>query len=315
MESEARYTLVGTSVLILVALMVAAVVWLVASGQRRDIQSYKIYFAKQSLEGLQVRSDVRMQGIRVGAVTGFSFSKNRAGTVEVLVGINPSAPVRQSTRAVVDRNVITGLSSIRLLNLDETSERLQAPQPGEDEVVIAEGESQLQQLSDNLSQLVERTEHTMTRISKTLSDQNQKAISETLANLQSVSLQAGGTLQRLDGTLQSIAGTAQAVQGTTVSMGADVRRLADRYDALGVETTEGIREMTGVVKQLSSEVSRLANRSDMLLADTDTELASTALQLRSTADALGTTARKLGDPRAAFFGPAQANLGPGEVRP
>lgn len=315
MESEARYTLVGTSVLILVALMVAAVVWLVASGQRRDIQSYKIYFAKQSLEGLQVRSDVRMQGIRVGAVTGFSFSQTRAGTVEVLVGISPSAPVRQSTRAVVDRNVITGLSSIRLLNLDETSERLSAPQRGEDEVVIAEGESQLQQLSDNLSQLVERTEHTMGRISHTLSDQNQKAFSETLANLQSVSRLAAGSMQQLDGTLQAIAGTAQAVRSTSLSMGADVKRLADRYDALGAETTGGIREMTGAMKQLGGDVSLLANRTDMLLANTDAELASTALQLRSTADALGTTARKLGDPRAAFFGPAAANLGPGEVRP
>lgn len=314
MESEARYTLVGTSVLILIGLIVAAIVWLVASGQRRDVQSYKIYFAKQSLEGLQVRSDVRMRGIRVGAVTGFSFSRTKAGTVEVVVGVNPSTPVRQSTRAVVDRNLITGLSSIRLLNLDETTERLDAAQNGEDELVIAEGESQLQQLTDNLSELAQRTEETMKRISATLSPQNQAAVAETLANLQAVSRNAAGAMSRLDSTLQVIAGTAGTVRSTTAALGGDVKRLADRYDALGAQASEGVREMTGAVKKLGGDVALLANRTDLLLADTDAELALTAQQLRSSADALGTAGRKLSDPRAALFGPAEANLGPGEVR-
>ena len=54
------------------------------------MQRYTIYFERQSLEGLQVRSDVRMKGIRVGAVTGFSFSAQRPGTVEVVIGIDPA---------------------------------------------------------------------------------------------------------------------------------------------------------------------------------------------------------------------------------
>ena len=314
MESEARYTLVGISVLALVALLTAALVWLLASGQRRDVQAYRIYFTKQSLEGLQVRSDVRMRGIKVGAVTGVSLSKTKSGTVEVVVGINPSTPVRQSTRAVVDRNLITGLSSIRLLNLDETSERLDAPLPGEDQLVIAEGESQMQQLTDNLSELAERTQETMTRISATLSPANQAAIADTLSNLQSVSRNAAGAMARLDGTLQTIGSTATAVRSTTLALGSDVKRLADRYDALGAQATRGIGDVAGTVKQLGADVSRLANRTDMLLADTDAELASTTLQLRTTADALSLTARKLSDPRATLFGPADASLGPGEAR-
>ena len=141
MEPEARYTLVGTSVLILLALLTAAVVWLVASGQGKDVQTYKIYFAKQSLEGLQNRSDVKMRGIRVGTVTHISFSTRRQGTVEVVVAVAPTTPVRESTQAVVDRNLITGLATIRLVNLTEDSPPLNGPPPGEDEAVIAEGAS------------------------------------------------------------------------------------------------------------------------------------------------------------------------------
>ena len=50
MEPEAKYTLVGTVVLLLVALIVVAAVWLRSTGGERDIDTYKIYFARQSLE-------------------------------------------------------------------------------------------------------------------------------------------------------------------------------------------------------------------------------------------------------------------------
>ena len=121
MEPEAKYTLVGGSVLVLLALLVGAVAWLASASRGTDVQRYTIYFARQSLEGLQVRSDVRMRGIRVGAVTGFSFAEQRPGTVEVGIGIDPATPVKESTRAIVDRNLITGLATIRLQNLKEDS--------------------------------------------------------------------------------------------------------------------------------------------------------------------------------------------------
>ena len=99
MEPEAKYTLVGGSVLVLLALLVAAVAWLASASRGVDVHALHDLLPRQSLEGLQVRSDVRMKGIRVGAVTGFSFASQRPGTVEVAVGIDPGAPVRQSTRA------------------------------------------------------------------------------------------------------------------------------------------------------------------------------------------------------------------------
>ena len=90
--------------------------------------------------------------------------------------------------------------------------------------------------------------------------------------------------------------------------------LTDRYDTLGAQTTDGVREMTAAVKQLRTDVGQLASRTELLLTDADAELAWTAQQLRSNADAVGGAGRRLSDPRAALFGPADSNLGPGEVR-
>jgi phospholipid/cholesterol/gamma-HCH transport system substrate-binding protein len=315
MEPEARYTLVGTAVLVLLALLIGAVAWLAASGQGTDVRSYKIYFTRQSLEGLEVRSDVRMKGIRVGAVTRFSFSSRRPGTVEVIVGVEPSTPVKESTSAVVVRNLITGVATIRLENATENSPALKEAPAGESDPVIAEGASQLQQFSETVNELAQRADETLRRINATLSPENTVAISETLGNLRVISRDAKGVVTRLDGTLASIGTAATRIGQTTASLGSDVHRLTDRYDALGAETTVSLHEVSGAVKRMSADMSTLTRRTEDLLADTDVEVRLTAQQLRNTADALGVTARNLRDPRSTFFGPAAAGLGPGEQHP
>jgi len=312
MEPDAKYTLVGASVLVLLGLVVAAVVWLVASGHRKEVQTYRIYFARQSLEGLQVRSDVRMKGIRVGAVTGFSFSTKRPGTVEMSVGVDPSTPVRESTRAVVDRNLVTGLASIRLLNADETSPRLTVAE-GEDVAVIAEGESQLEQITDIVGELAERANETMRRVNSTLSDSNIKSIGETLEQLRVLSKNANGVVARFDTTLASLDATAKGVQTLAGTLGGDVHRLAERYDALGAQAGTSLREITASIGQMRGDIAQIATRADGLLNDSDLELALTSQQLRNTADAIGSTARRYGNPRATLFGPNAASLGPGEA--
>ena len=47
MEPEARYTLVGAAVLILLALVAGAVVWIRSTGEGRDDHRYKIFFVRQ----------------------------------------------------------------------------------------------------------------------------------------------------------------------------------------------------------------------------------------------------------------------------
>jgi phospholipid/cholesterol/gamma-HCH transport system substrate-binding protein len=314
MEPEAKYTLVGASAIALVALLTAAIVWLLASGQRDDVQDYTIYFAKQSLEGLEVRSDVRMKGIRVGAVTGFSFSSSRPGTVEVAIGISPKAPVRQSTRAVVDRNLVTGLATIRLVNGDETSARVERTTTGEANPVIAEGSSQLQQFSDTANQLAARADETMRRITALLSPENTAAIGATLVNLQDLTQKAGVAIDHLDRAVDSVGRTSEQARIAAQQLGGDVHRVALRVDDLGTQATTSLREITASAQQLTADLSHLTGASESLLGNGDLELRMTGQQLRASAASLGTTARKFNDPRAAVFGPADENLGPGEAK-
>jgi phospholipid/cholesterol/gamma-HCH transport system substrate-binding protein len=314
MEPEAKYTLVGGAMLLLLALIAAAIYWLATSGQGKNVQTYTIYFSHQSLEGLQVRSDVRMRGIRVGAVTAFSFSPTKPGTVQVVIGVDPSTPIKQSTQAIVDRNLVTGVAAIRLQNATEDSPPLPEAAPGEDPAVIAEGASQLQQFSETVNELAQRADETLGRINATLSPENVAAIGKTLDNLRVASEGAASVVNRLDQTLVSIGRSADRIDGVAASAGADVHRLADRYDALGAQTTQSIREVSGAVQQLSTDLSAVSQRTESLVTDSDVEIRITAQQLRSSTDALAIAARRFRDPRATLFGPAEGSLGPGEQR-
>ena len=130
-----------------------------------DVQRYKIYFTRQSLEGLQVRSDVRMRGIRVGAVTGFSFSAQRPGTVEVVIGIDPATPVQGEHAGGRRSQPDHRPGDDPAAEPDRGQPAAHAVRrPAQRDPVIAEGASQLQQFSETANELAQRADETMRRI-------------------------------------------------------------------------------------------------------------------------------------------------------
>jgi phospholipid/cholesterol/gamma-HCH transport system substrate-binding protein len=312
MEPEARYTVVGVSVLILAAIVTACLVWLLASGNHKDVRPYTLYFAKQSLEGLEVNSEVRMKGIRVGSVAAFKFAKARQGSVEVDVNVDAAAPVRVSTRAVVDRNLITGVATIRLVTVDEHSPLVRELPDAPEAHVILEGESGLQQFSQTVDQLAQRADDTFHKLSTTLSPANQAALTELLENLRVASRQAGQLAERSDGALAEVARAAASFRAAMPAITHDLNTLTARYDALGARAAAGIDKATAALERVSEDATRLSRAAEGLASDASVELQLTGRQLREAADDLSTTSKRLANPRALLLGSSAAELGPGE---
>jgi ABC-type transporter Mla subunit MlaD len=80
MESEARYTLVGATIIALVVAGIAAIFWLKGAGTRDEARLYTIYFQRQSLDGLQVGADVTMLGVSVGKVVDYAIDPRATGS-------------------------------------------------------------------------------------------------------------------------------------------------------------------------------------------------------------------------------------------
>ncbi len=305
MEPEAKYTLVGVAALALVALLAAAVMWLRSSGEGANAHRFKIYFERFSLEGLEPRSYVTMRGMKVGSVTGFRFSANGKGAVEVFIAVDPGTPVRLSTSATTERHLVTGLATVRLSNSTEDSPLLVDAPANEPYPVIKEGEAPQQQISETLTQVAQRVDETMRRLNATLTPENVAAFTESLDNLRRAS-------RRADAAVSSVGGAADEVRALAASIKADARTLTERYAALGSDATASAAEIREAVRRMSADVNRLSQRTEALLASGDEELRDTARAVRSAADSLGAAAGRLRDPRQVIYGPAEGSLGPGE---
>lgn len=312
MEQDARYMLVGAVVLALVALLAAAVVWVRSTGQGATTQTYKIYFERQSLQGLQPRGDVTMRGVKIGSIVSFRFSPQRSRAVEVFIAIDPHAPVRTDTRAVVDRNLLTGLATLQLVGGREGSPLLVEAPAGESYPVIAEGESERELIGNSLEQLVRRADEAFRDVSAALSPANRAALEQTLLNVRDATRHADATLAKADAAFGALREAGDEVGRLGRSIDDNARRLTDRYDAVGVEATATLAQAREAARRAGDAIESAAQRADAAIATGGDELRDAGRSIRSAADSVGSTAGRLRDPMQAVFGPAEGDLGPGE---
>jgi len=303
MESEARYAWVGAIVVLLVAALAGTLAWLRSNATGADAQQYRIYFERQSLDGVEPRGDVRMRGIKVGSVLAVRLSPRRPGVGEVLIAITRGTPVDAETKAVVDRNLMTGLASLDLVGGTGHGPPAMAP-AGEPYPVIAEGVSTTQQLSSTVADLARHADEALQGANAVLSPGNRAALSETLGNLAAASRGAHATMSNADAALASVRRAAE---------GAD--KLMDRYGELGTDVAATVHEAREAIGKAGADVDRVARHADDAMAGGGDELRETARSVRAAADSMGAAADRLRDPAQAVLGPAPAALGPGERAP
>lgn len=322
MESDARYAWVGGMILVLVALMAGAIYWL----QGRDgmeVTRYLVYFQNQSLEGLQINSDVRMQGIKVGKVVDYVILPNQVKTVRVLLEVDARTPILEGVEAVVSRNLVTGLAAVDLNNLWKGGAPLTTIPKGEQYMVIDEGVPEMARFTKSLEGLGTATQEALVRFNKLLSDENQRAMATTLGNIAGLSEEARRDFGQLAPELSAtLAATRQA---------------ANRLDAVGQEIGPALRDAGQLVQQTGRRLDTLAGEAETTLQMTRTtlknidaglrdtqvqlrlsadlglqELQGTAQTLRAAGESLQTTSRDFADPGRILFGPNKGELGPGE---
>jgi len=325
MESDARYAWVGLAVVTLIVALAAGVYWL-KGGNQPDVRRFTVYFQNQSLEGLQLNSDVRMQGIKVGKVADYTIQPGKAKTVRVMLEVDARTPVWEGVEAVVSRNLVTGLAAIDLDNVWKGGADIGTPPKGEPYPVIDEGVPQMARISSTLEGLGKAGGEAVARVNRLLSDENQKAFSAILGNVAGVT----GDLRQLSPELNATLGAA--------------RQAAVRLDAVGAELTPVLRDSSQFLRDGGQLARQAGQRLDKLAGDAETtlnaarntlngmdtrlrdmqaqlrlsvdlgmqEIQTTAQAMRGASDALQTTSREFADPGRILYGPHKAELGPGE---
>ncbi len=312
MESDARYAWVGAGLLGLVVILAAGLYWLTGGADDTIMKRYLVYFERQSLEGLQINSSVRMQGVNVGKVADYAIMPGEAQRVRVILQVDARTPVLEGVTAVVTRNLVTGLAAVDLANRAQGGGPLEAVPPGESYPLIKEGVPQLAKVANTLQDLGESSQTTLNRVNDLLSDQNQRAITGTLANLEAISGMLRQTLPQLNATLASAKQAADRLDDLAHNTGLAVRDSQVRLGKVAQEAEATLVSSRTTLKNVDTDVQKMTThlkRSGDLAMQ---EIQATAQSLRLAGDALQNAGRSLADPGRVLYGPSKSELGPGE---
>jgi phospholipid/cholesterol/gamma-HCH transport system substrate-binding protein len=312
MEAEARYTLVGSVVIIVAALVVLATLWIAGKAEGIAYNHYTIYFRGQSMDGLAVDSAVKMRGIRIGMVTDFDFVSKPDEAVRVVIKVSEQAPIREGAEAYVKRNVVTGLATIEITNPPDHAPFLTAVPAGEEYPVIAEGSSELDKVASAVSQMAENGAQVLDKMNELLSDQNQANFSKTLANLQQISDHLVGSRQSLEAAVQGIRDASDEFRFAGASITQAATRAEGSITDVGQNAQVALKEAAHALENMQNEAQQISAKLQALSDAGTLEFGAMSRDVRTAADAVTVAGQKLSNPRALLLGPGKQQPGPGE---
>src|SRR5580658_2239406 len=178
MEREARYAAVGAFVLLVIAMAALFVYWYAEGHEKRNYTRYEVYF-DGTVSGLARGAPVRYLGVDVGRVVRMSIDPRNSSRVQVIVDIDSSAPVSETTLAELSLQGVTGLLYIDLI-VSPVGGKLSEPVPSLVYPVIRSARSNFDVFLASLPGLVGVLGDVAARFSRVLSDQNIAALSGTL---------------------------------------------------------------------------------------------------------------------------------------
>lgn len=195
MESKTNYTIVGLSVIILIAGLITAAIWLSIGFDQKKYLIYAVYM-HEAVSGLNEESLVKYNGVKVGMVDSIELSQVDPQQVKILLRIEEGTPITTSTRATLISQGITGTTYLGLSATSSTYMPLQKT-PGEPYPVIPYQPSFFNQLEKNVTEI--------TRDLKRVFDkENSKNIKESLHNLATITGVFSTNSQSLEKSLQDL---------------------------------------------------------------------------------------------------------------
>ena len=185
METRSNHVLVGSVVLILLAVLALFMVWLARWGAAED-KEYDILF-KQSVDGLAKGSAVNYAGVPIGQVKEIALYPPDPQLVKVRVSVKPEAPVLQGTAATIQGS-FTGTSTVQLDGAQKGAAPIACPATNPERAcpfgvpLIPTKAGGLGALLSSAPQLLERLTTLTEKLTGLLSDKNQASIAGILAN-------------------------------------------------------------------------------------------------------------------------------------
>ena len=224
METRANYVIVGAFVLICIAGLFIAILWVAGSQFREEYAYYRTYFTG-AVTGLGKGTVVRYNGIDVGHVYDVAIDDADPKRVIVTLQLDPKVKIHVDSVATLESQGLTGATFVEIEGGTATSPLLQA-QPGQPYPVIPSKPSTLQLLAQSGPEMVQELKSAGERFGDLLNDENRKSVAETLAHLNATTALIQDHAEDIDKTLANLRAGTEALNRTLLT----VDRAADSAD-------------------------------------------------------------------------------------
>ena len=256
MERDARYATVALFALACIAAAVAFVWWYSGRGDRREYQTYEIYF-QGTVSGLSKGSPVRYLGVDVGRVTYLGLDKADPGQVKIVADIDSSAPISGGTLAKLGLLGLTGLLYIDLQQNPDTT-GTKALQQGTRYPVIPSRKSSIEASVERLPEILGQATEVLSRIERVLSDENVRSIGQTLAHIE----QASGTLPETMADARALAAELRGISRSTLELTNRLNQTLGKVQPDLEATLANARIASDNLARTADSLDRLLNQND-----------------------------------------------------
>ncbi len=216
METRANYVMVGSFVLVVLAGIFVAILWLAHTQFNQQFVNYDIYFTG-SVTGLSVGAPVNLNGVQIGRVTKISLDPVNPDQVRVTIEADAQAPIKSDSVASLELTGITGIYYIEISGGTREAPPL-TRQEGQVNPVIAAKPSRFASLVASAPEVMNKVIEVADRLSQILDDKNRAAIAQTLANVETVSETAARDADKVDAIIDDMKATTADFRKTTMPL-------------------------------------------------------------------------------------------------
>jgi phospholipid/cholesterol/gamma-HCH transport system substrate-binding protein len=182
METNVRYTVAGTFVLAMLALIVLAVIWL-SSGFSTEKYSFYTVYMKESVDGLNKDGPVEFNGVEVGTIDDMIINAKNPQNVELRLKVKSTTPVSMGTKAKLALKGAVSGSAYILLEDKGTDKKPLVKKADERYPVIETSPSIIVRLDTTLTQINEGFHKMSAAVQSLLSPENLQSIKKLLQKL------------------------------------------------------------------------------------------------------------------------------------
>ena len=308
METKVNYAAVGLFVIVLVAALVATVLWIASGGAFQKHYDHYLAIEEESVAGLNLNAAVKFNGVDVGKVHDIRLDPADPNKVTLEFAIERGTPIKTDTVAVLKTQGLTGIAYVELSGSTAAAPPLRAA-PGERYPVIRTTPSLAARLENVLSTALAKLDTTSNNINALLSVENLESVKSTLANLSAVTQAVAARKDALNAGIASAAQTFDNTARATADLSPLIERIgrsADALEKMGNEAALASANAGKTVDSVGADIKRFT-------ADSLPEVQRLLVEMSVLATSLRRLSEKIeGSPGGLLMGRRPVPPGPGE---